>query len=711
MATYWCDPFLEATTQGTGTTDTTTKNGTYAAPFSMFDFQLTSTSSQSTVGGVTFADGDELRLKGLAFTTLFESKGNVYEARSPASTGSSVNDSNGQLTAVTGNTSADFDGYNGTRSCIYAFQNSDISSYLPGWSHPLFFAHQISSSYHNDNTVLYHGIYHFTYPVVRTQMGFNSASDTGIEVFRVKDTYANPTATQNSDTYYFNLQANVKISAGWTSETAQNGYSILEHIAGFFDDGVMGGGDGNTDTYWDLGRLIFHVRYPAGSGYGYTRLKCDLTPNTDGGTNNITAPMILMNGGNYGINIAYSAIAGQTVTFPLIAGSQAGNGQQIQVAAFGTTNGGPVYKFDNFITGNAIRPTSYSTGYLNMKLGNMYTSAMAGSDGILRPLYAGATQAANFGPTTFLDNSIYFIYKPNASNNIALQLSSGVTTTYGSNLIIAGISPLTNSSLTGAANIGPHFGPVIEASGGANFLQEEFPVNASNTIFSHALFTNTSNNPITYFSVGKFLLNSNNYKTTPHNLKYRVVTAAGSSDPPNFFIISGEHNDYDGKPLSLIGNPYVAGVTPGALMYNDTVDSTDVLVVQWCAQSGTLTRYAYVPLDLAVPSYTAGSDNLRVKVAFAYEDGASNTTQGYSNIKAWHRDTTQSNNRRGYSGSQNILAGKTPSNPQTNYVNLSNVATSGQDDITSVCVGIGVSFADNTTIQKYYIVSAEIETY
>ena len=39
MAIYWCDPFLEATTQGDGTTDTTTKNGTYAAPFSIDQFK------------------------------------------------------------------------------------------------------------------------------------------------------------------------------------------------------------------------------------------------------------------------------------------------------------------------------------------------------------------------------------------------------------------------------------------------------------------------------------------------------------------------------------------------------------------------------------------------------------------------------------------------------------------------------------------------
>ena len=76
MTTYWLDPFLEASTQGNGTTDTSTKNGTYAAPFSLLNIETSA--KLTTVNGVTLSNGDELRLKGLPFTTLFESKGNVY---------------------------------------------------------------------------------------------------------------------------------------------------------------------------------------------------------------------------------------------------------------------------------------------------------------------------------------------------------------------------------------------------------------------------------------------------------------------------------------------------------------------------------------------------------------------------------------------------------------------------------------------------------
>ena len=59
MATYWLDPFLEATTQGNGTTDTSTQDGSYAAPFSFLNFRDTSSSNTiTTINGTTLSDGD-----------------------------------------------------------------------------------------------------------------------------------------------------------------------------------------------------------------------------------------------------------------------------------------------------------------------------------------------------------------------------------------------------------------------------------------------------------------------------------------------------------------------------------------------------------------------------------------------------------------------------------------------------------------------------
>ena len=147
-------------------------------------------------------------------------------------------------------------------------------------------------------------------------------------------------------------------------------------------------------------------------------------------------------------------------------------------------------------------------------------------------------------------------------------------------------------------------------------------------------------------------------------------------------------------------------------MYNDTVSSTNVLVGQWAGTTGGASTQSWIPLELSVPSYTAGSSNLRVTVSAAYADGSSNSASGSILLRAWHRDTTQSGNFRVYSSSDTtIAAGGNPASPTTVNLNLTNVPASSQEDITSVIVGIRLNFSSNTNIQKYYITNAAIETY
>ena len=80
-------------------------------------------------------------------------------------------------------------------------------------------------------------------------------------------------------------------------------------------------------------------------------------------------------------------------------------------------------------------------------------------------------------------------------------------------------------------------------------------------------------------------------------------------------------------------------------------------------------------------------------------------------LRAFHRDTTQSTNFRIANSSATAITATDPASPATVTVNLSNVATSGQDDITTVLLGIRFNFTSNTNVQKYHLVSAEIETY
>ena len=708
MATYWIDPFLEATTQGAGTTDTTTKDGSYAAPFSLNDFISTSNSAVSSINGISFSDGDELRMKGIAFGTLFGSEGNVY-GHSSLGYARATSD----LKPVTGNTT--FDGTStDTASNLFAFQNSDIASYLPSWSHPLFFA----GNEHSDSTKVQTLLHSFIYPVIHVQMGYNSASTTGIELFRVKDEYANVISYSTSHHYSFNISVKVTLSAGWTSETEQNGYSILEvygttSFRYFYINSATG-----TKVKYDCERLIVcQSEHPSATSYQglYTEFQ---ESSARGEATDHVFPILACNI-YYIFNLYYGGYAGDTAVWPMITGGSENNEGYVRFFPWNRP-GGTTSTIKNFISGANYFKFERSYSSHAHKIGNVYSKAYDDSSLGVQTVFA---YTASFEPpasgssVTFLQNSVYCMLSESTSSAVIVLDNSGGTVVYESGLKNPGISPLT-SIVPGVGTYGDYIGPIMgtvdsSTSSSLALFNSTKTVNASQSWYDPKLTRKGNFNPIVYTSFGKFTLGGNNYKTTAHNIGFYVDTALGSTVAPQFLIASAEHNDYDGKPISLIGNPYVAGVQFPALMYNDTVSSTDVLVGQWCGTTtGNASTQSWIPLELSVPSYTAASDSLRAKVTVAYADGASNTAAGSVLLRAWHRDTTQSTNFRVYSSSATtVTAGGDPTSTTTVTLNLSNVATSGQDDITSVLLGIRLDFTDNTNIQKYYIVSAEIETY
>ena len=721
MATYWLDPFLEATTQGNGTTDTSTQDGSYAAPFSFLNFRDTSSSNTiTTINGTTLSDGDEVRFKGLPFATLFESKGNVYHYNG------TYDDTDGHLQPVTGNSSFDAT-ISTSKSSLFAFQNSDISSYLPGWSHPLWFAAKKES----DSSNLYSAISPFLYAVFDLQLGHDSASDSGIELFRLKDTYANPIDNGSSYYYWFSLANKVKLTAGWTSTTAQDGYSIFEpfHTANYRYLNINY--SSNTKTQFDLERCVLAYAPRDSSGF-YNQVNFH-THNSDARVE-ATAHVQFSYCGSHGrMSVFYgNPYNGSSTTYPYIGGDYAPYRTQY-INFYGTYNSGTphgsgsgnsttdsvTFAVKNIICHNQISYMPYQI--FTFQLGNVYATSVDNNDGKNRILYldaqtGSAKQYQKNNPITYLQNSVYFLTRDGSTSGpIILQADptkvGGVVETYESGLKKPGIAPLSNltaDTSTAGAEYGPHSGGFSSDFGYLALTRE---VSANNDWFNSAL-AREGKLPIRYASLEKFTCNSNNYKTTAHNITVNTETALGATDAPKYAVWSAEHNDFDGKPLSLIGDPYTAGDSYGVLMYNDTVNSVSVLVGQWSGTTGGASTQAWIPLDLVVPSYSAGSDNLRVTVSAAYADGASNSAAGSILLRAWHREATQANNFRVYSSSATaISAGGNAASPTTVTLNLSNVATSGQEEITSVIVGIRLDFTSNTNIQKYYVTNAAIETY
>ena len=703
MATYWLDPFLEATTQGNGTTDTSTQDGSYAAPFSLINFRDTNYYGEiTTINGTTLSDGDEVRFKGLPFATLFESKGNVYHS------GGAYNDTDGHLQPITGNSSFDAT-VSTTKSSLFAFHNSDISSYLPGWSHPMWFA----AKYTSDSSNLYTGISPFLWAVLDLQLGHDSASDSGIELFRLKDTYANPINNGTVNYYWFSTTNKVKLSAGWTSTTAQDGYSIFEpfHTTNYRYLNLNFGNQ--SKTQFDLERCVLCYGARASTDHQNNINFYGMNSYTRG---EATAHVVFSMANSHGRRGSYyiDTYTGSSTTFPYIGGDLADyRTQSIMFAQ--NRNGTYSATIKNLICHNYMYVDNpYDT--ITYNIGNMYSTGPDFNDNKNRFVSMATPDDATQGDMSFvfLQDSVYFLTAyDNSSSPILLQADPTLsgTHTYQSGLKKPGIAPLSNLTAdTGASNseYGPHSAGSITDAGYLSFTRE---VSANNTSFTSSLAREGSL-PIRYGSLEKLICNSNNYRTTAHNIKLNTNTALGATDAPQYLIWSAEHNDFDGKPVSLIGDPYTAGDSYGVLMYNDTVNSQSVLVGQWSGTTGGASTQAWIPLDLAVPSYSAGSDNLRLTVSAAYADGASNSAAGSILLRAWHRDSTQTNNFRVYSSSATaISAGGNAASPTTVTLNLSNVATSGQEEITNVIVGIRLDFTSNTNIQKYYVTNAAIETY
>lgn len=702
MTTWWVDPFLEATTQGNGTTNTAAENGTYAAPFSISRLRSTSSTPLSSLNSITINDNDEIRIKGLPFSTLFESKGNVY------SYSSSAYNSVSPLRPVSGNSTFDAtiaDNF----SSIFAFQNSDISSFFPNWSHPAFFA----AYYTSNSTELDAPISPFIYGVIEQQLGYGDSSDTGIEVFRLKNTYANVWNSSGTRYYWMTMANKVKITAGWTSETAQEGYSILEHFNTTTYDYAYYNNSTLSGTHFDCERLV--ICYAARSSAGIQNnhyFRCDNSRSVRGAATAHVAPMFVSANGRQNYYYTPYYYSGDSVVYPWIAGDD--DSRYGSMYIYNSTGGNSrSVTFKNIIISGYVYISNNNLS-CTTSFGNLYHFSNDAS-GVNRPFYhTTSTSSGRGGSYKFLQDSVYFLVSDSTNNDNILApdpaiLSYGGSTgtvTYESGLKKPGIAPLDN--LATSTTYGPTSAGATE---GEPLFSATREISTNNDWFVPQLGRSANNNPIEYCQLGKLICNGNDFRTTAHNLVIKTDSAVGALVAPNYVIWSAEHNDYDGIPISLIGNPHVGGETYAALMYNDTVNATNVLVAQWSGTPSTSTQ-VWLPLELSVPSYTAGSDNLRVTVSMAYSDGASNTAGQTASLRIWHRDTTQSGNYRVYSSSnKSIPAGGDPASPTTHTLNLSNVPTSGQENITSVIVAIGLLFTSNTNIQKYYITNAAIETY
>lgn len=217
MTVYWVDPFLHCSTQGNGTTGTSA-NGTYANPWGWDDILQSSNRTWAQRTGATFANNDEVRIKGLPFDTLTHSLGS-YDVTETTSGNHSQT-----IAPTSSNTNTN------TVTDFFFVKGADIAPWHPDGANTHIHCFAAEAGINTSNPRGWHinngSISAWTY----------LTGVSPVEVFCLKPEYVGTYGWTNSNpngTYYYmpytgSSSIRIDVSAGWDSETTQDGISVFQ---------------------------------------------------------------------------------------------------------------------------------------------------------------------------------------------------------------------------------------------------------------------------------------------------------------------------------------------------------------------------------------------------------------------------------------------------------------------------------------------------
>lgn len=235
MTVYWCDPYLESSNGGIHGTSGN-GSGTYASPFKLS--HLLSNNSSNVLS--TFSNGDELRFKGLADSSFWDNPiawGSLSTTGTPQYTRRyNMSVSAGDFFYALTKTGGDRIYCHPTTS--YAYFNASLDSH---WGQN--FPQLQGDATGNDNK-----LYKFknTYQINMSTLYSANGSNSSFYFLR-----AGTSSNQMTGVTQFH---GLKITAGWTSETAKNGITYMAFSRYSDNQSHYWGGDGSSQVgavEWD----------------------------------------------------------------------------------------------------------------------------------------------------------------------------------------------------------------------------------------------------------------------------------------------------------------------------------------------------------------------------------------------------------------------------------------------------------------------------
>lgn len=268
MAVYWVDPYIEASVGGIhGTTDTTSRSGTYAAPWALSDMYATSTNGNTNLSGLS--DGDEIRFKGLAKSSYLIDAGSDFYVN-----GNNISKASSHTSAVTsaisswGNTAL-IVMYDTVATDKFTVADSDGNKPL------IFQSVSVSSttSPSNQFSSPTSGHYVLHYGPLRAEG--TSTATASLQMYLVDPQYYIPNS-QTGNLYFCQYNnIGIKVTDGWTSSTARDGYTILPIFKSspttttrYYYNTTTGSSTG-PDTLYDMPNTFFAYHNSVGQTYTY----------------------------------------------------------------------------------------------------------------------------------------------------------------------------------------------------------------------------------------------------------------------------------------------------------------------------------------------------------------------------------------------------------------------------------------------------------
>lgn len=726
MTVYWLDPYFASTNHGNGTTDTSTRSGTYAAPFSFADVSTTSATLASSINGVSLASGDEIRIKGLPFDTLFPSS----HTNTNAYTSSSQYSSNLYFSNYTVPASAD-DLSKNQATGIIAYEPSQVAefcqnspdNYLIGSG---YFSSTTSYAYQDQSVQPYKNLNILLYKKYESQPYGSKVTIRSLDA----NYYDNTTSvTGSTHLFLFELgdfggttDSYITVSAGWTSTTARGGISLFTpqfqnnwkylFLAGYTS--------GNNRVKFDVNELWIHAQKDGTLNtqvYTQAYMIKTMAKGTYGGVDLTSTPDKMPNFTNF-----YSIFAGNEAvnTNDIYFGKMFANSMQLIHSEGGSNTVYYPFVCQNNQDENKFAGDQFTGGYsgIHFKFGTYLVKYV--NVGGSNPYLFKTQFFANFASVSFQANGWVQILRNNQTDFTLLAVEGTYGDSAGQFFPISIDSTVRNPADPNDAYYMTNYEPVYSdmvISNATGIYQSNVKLVASNWTDKGLLMSDNALAANSVISCGVLNCNGANYKATNSVINHVKGGSEVYVNPLSnglFPLYQFESNDYDGKALGVLPSARDNyGFTNTMLYYNDS--SNNIVIQRSNAQltaNSDVTSF-YFPLEVVAPTYTQASNTLRISLGLS----RSNTTFGSDDqitLHVFYRDSSQSSGFRVESGSSfavSTLATDVAS-PTTKTLALSNLPTSGQDKITSALSVVQIQINTNANLDYsnfYRIHSSALE--